>query len=173
MNLVFDGLTFTHADRFPWHGRTGWGIQHDWERFDSPSAMVRFRGAENCTVEHCHFTNAGSSGIRFDLYSQNNKVIGNHIEHIGGVGILFAGYGPGTKDSEYGINDLKVTRLNGVEMNSMVADLMFVDIENGDFSFKPESPALKLGLKQPVSIDSVGLEPMYRKLLEESSTPGF
>ncbi len=426
-NLVFEGLTFTHADRFPWHGKTGWGIQHDWERFDSPSAMVRFRGAENCAIENCHFTNAGSTGIRFDLYSQNNKVVGNHIEHIGGVGILFSGYGPGTKDVNknnnisnnlvhdigelyfgssaifmwqsgenkvthnhlynlpyagvlatgrirwdpagkgecsktmrwhevggkevaelfkdrestwyerekylharnnliyrndihnatevagdanciyisgagrgnvvmenychdiygprmhtfircdddqnettiernilykyydgrgegitskgkndivgnlivdlrnsatdrhrgyivfpnapianskvqqnilysmkkgqyaygqgnvksrlypnqlltakadnniyfctknpgYGVGDLKVSREHGVEINSMVADPMFVDIENGDFSFKSGSPALKLGLKQPVSTDSVGLQPLYRKLLEQ------
>ena len=97
-NIVFEGITFTHADRFPWHGKTGWGLQHDWERFDSPSAMVRFRGAENCAVVNCRFVNAGSTGIRFDLYAQNNKVVGNHIEHIGGAGVLFAGYGPGTKD---------------------------------------------------------------------------
>jgi hypothetical protein len=97
-NLIFDGITFTHADRFPWHGMTGWGLQHDWERFDSPSAMLRFRGSENCKVKDCHFTTSGSSGLRFDLYAQNNCVEGNHFEHIGGVGILFAGYGPGTKD---------------------------------------------------------------------------
>jgi len=107
-NLVFRGLTFIHGDRFPWHGKTGWGLQHDWERFDSPSAMLRFRGAENCAVEDCHFTTAGCTGIRFDLYSQKNRVVGNHFEHLGGVGILFAGYGPGTKN---------VNRKNIVENN--------------------------------------------------------
>ena len=97
-NLVFRGLTFTHGDRFPWHGRTGWGLQHDWERFDSPSAMLRLRGAEGCAVEDCHFVNAGSSGIRLDLDCQRNRIVGNHLERLGGVGILLAGYGPGTKD---------------------------------------------------------------------------
>jgi hypothetical protein len=97
-NIVFEGITFTHADRFPWHGKTGWGLQHDWERFDSPSAMVRFRGAKDCAVVNCHFRNAGGTGVRFDLFAQNNKVIGNLIEHIGGAGVLLAGYGPGTKD---------------------------------------------------------------------------
>ena len=97
-NIVFRGLTFSHGDRFPWHGKTGWGLQHDWERFDSPSAMLRFRGAENCGVEDCRFVNAGSSGLRFDLHAQNNKVVGNIFEHLGGVGILLAGYGPGTKN---------------------------------------------------------------------------
>ncbi len=97
-NLVFRGLTFAHGDRFPWHGGTGWGLQHDWERFDSPSAMVRFRGAENCAVEDCHFTAAGSSGLRLDLYCQKIRIVGNHFEHLGGVAVLLAGYGPGTKD---------------------------------------------------------------------------
>jgi hypothetical protein len=97
-NLIFSDLAFTRADRFPWHGKTGWGLQHDWERFDSPSAMMRFRGSENCEVIDCHFLKAGSSGLRFDLYSQNNLIKGNHFEHLGGIGILFAGYGPGTKN---------------------------------------------------------------------------
>ena len=97
-NLVFRGLTFTRADRFPWQGKTGWGLQHDWERFDSPSAMLRFRGAENCEVADCRFTTAGSSGLRFDLHARRNLVEGNQFDHLGGVGILLAGYGPGTKN---------------------------------------------------------------------------
>ncbi len=97
-NLVFQGLTFMHGDRFPWHGQTGWGLQHDWERFDSPSAMVRFRGAENCEVVNCRFQNAASSGLRLDLFCQRNRIVGNLFEHLGGVAILLAGYGPGTKN---------------------------------------------------------------------------
>jgi len=97
-NITFKGLTFTQGNRFAWHGKTGWGLQHDWERFDSPSAMVRFRGAENCTVEECTFTTAGSSGLRFDLYAKKNKIIGNEFKDLGGVAILLAGYGPGKKD---------------------------------------------------------------------------
>lgn len=97
-NLAFRGITFAHGDRFVWHGQTGWGLQHDWERFDSPSAMLRFRGAEDCTVEDCHFRDAASSGIRFDLHAMKNRIVGNHVERLGGVGILLAGYGPGTKN---------------------------------------------------------------------------
>jgi lysophospholipase L1-like esterase len=97
-NLVFRSLTFTHGDRFPWHGRSGWGLQHDWERFDSPSALLRFRGAEDCMVEDCHFTTAGGAGVRFDLHARRNRIEGNHFQHLGGVGVLLAGYGPGTKD---------------------------------------------------------------------------
>ena len=97
-HLTFRGLTFTHGDRFPWHGKTGWGLQHDWERFDSPSALVRLRGTEKCVVEGCHFTTSGCTGLRLDLHCRKNRVVGNHFEYLGGVGILLAGYGPGTKD---------------------------------------------------------------------------
>jgi hypothetical protein len=98
-NLVFRGLTFTQGDRYTWekdHG--GWGLQHDWEMFDRPSALFRLRGAEKCTVDSCRFTNAGGTGIRLDLWAKNNHIINNKIDYIGGAGILLAGYGPGTKD---------------------------------------------------------------------------
>jgi hypothetical protein len=97
--LVFQGLTFTQADRFIWEkDRKGWGIQHDWEMFDRPTAMFRMRGAEDCAVEQCRFSNSGASAIRLDLHARNNRIHGNTIEHIGGTGILLAGYGPGTKN---------------------------------------------------------------------------
>lgn len=98
-NLTFRGLTFTRADRLRWSEyRQGWGLQHDWELFDQPTALLRLRGAENISIEDSHFLNSGGSAIRMDLYAQNNTVINSVIEHIGGVGILMAGYGPGTKD---------------------------------------------------------------------------
>jgi hypothetical protein len=96
--LVFRGLTFTQGDRYPWHGRTGWGLQHDWECFDRPTALLRFRGAQGCAVEDCEFQQSGHSGIRLDLHCQRIRIVGNHLHHLGGVGVLLAGYGPGTKD---------------------------------------------------------------------------
>ena len=97
--LTFRGLTFMHSDFRQWQeDKVGWGVQHDWEMFDRPTAMLRFRGAENCIVEQCEFTAGGSTAIRCDLYSQQIQLKDNHIHHIGNVGILFAGYGPGTKD---------------------------------------------------------------------------
>ena len=96
--LRFRGITFTHGNRFESSGQTGWGLQHDWEKFDASTALIRFRGAENCSVEGCTFKYSGGTAIRFDLFSQNNKVIDNDIYELGGAGILFAGYGPGTKD---------------------------------------------------------------------------
>ena len=98
-NLAFRGLTFTHGDRWPWEEeKVGWGLQHDWEMFDRPTALVRFRGAEDCVVEDCQFVNSGGAALRLDLHCRRNRLEGNHLGHLGGVGILLAGYGPGTKD---------------------------------------------------------------------------
>ncbi len=97
--LRFRGLRFTHADRCRRKpGRAGWGLQHDWEIFDRPTAMLRFRGAERCAVEECAFRDSGSAGLRADLHARNLRVARNLFANLGGVGILFAGYGPGTKD---------------------------------------------------------------------------
>ncbi len=98
-NLVFDGLTFTRGTRDTWESdHKGWGIQHDWDRFDHGNAMLRLRGAENCTVNNCRFTNSASSAIRLDLYAQHNTISNNLIDYVGHMGILLCGYGPGTKD---------------------------------------------------------------------------
>ncbi len=98
-NIVLEGLTFAKADRYTWKkDYVGWGLQHNWEMFDEPSAMLRFRGAENCKVINCTFTNSAAAGVRFDLYAQNNEVTGCNFSDLGGVAILLQGYGPGTKD---------------------------------------------------------------------------
>ena len=98
--LVFRGLTFTQADRRPWEtGKSGWGLQHDWEMFDRPTAMLRFRGAESCRVEDCRFVSSGSAGVRLDLYCQRISVTRCELGDLGGTGVLLAGYGLGTKDA--------------------------------------------------------------------------
>lgn len=96
-NLCFRGLTFMHGDRYT-VAKDDAGLQHDWDMLDKANALVRLRGTENCTVEKCHFIHSGSGAIRVDLLGQKNKISGNHIEQMGGAGILLCGYGPGTKD---------------------------------------------------------------------------
>ncbi|WP_159020788.1 right-handed parallel beta-helix repeat-containing protein [Algibacter sp. L3A6] len=99
--IAFNGITFTHADRLAWTSdekRLGLGMQHDWDMFDKPSAMIRFRGAENCEVINCDFLNSGGSGIRLDLFAQRNRIENCEFAHLGEAGILLAGYGAGTKD---------------------------------------------------------------------------
>jgi hypothetical protein len=96
--LMFRGLTFTCGERRPWHGATKGQLQHKWEHFDSPTALVRFRGAQGCVVESCRFIDTSGTGLRLDLTCLDNRIINNEVARTGGVGILLAGYGPGTKD---------------------------------------------------------------------------
>lgn len=99
-HLVFRGLTFTHGDRDLWT-KDDASIQHDWEICDKPSALLRFRATEHCLVDECRFTNTGGTGLRFDLHSQYNTVQRSLFEYLGQAGILFCGYGPGTKDVSF------------------------------------------------------------------------
>ncbi|WPR73185.1 right-handed parallel beta-helix repeat-containing protein [Flavobacterium sp. NG2] len=96
-NLVFKGLTFKHGERYTVKPDDA-GLQHDWDFLDKDNALVRFRGAENCMIDQCHFLDSGSGAIRVDLHGINNTISNNHIEHLGGAGIVLCGYGPGTKD---------------------------------------------------------------------------
>lgn len=96
-NLCFRGLSFKHGERDLLTEQDK-GLQHDWDMYDKANAMLRLRGAENCVIEDCHFTQSGGSAIRVDLHGQENRIQNNHIEHIGGTGILLSGYGPETKD---------------------------------------------------------------------------
>ncbi|MGJ8656008.1 MAG: right-handed parallel beta-helix repeat-containing protein [Akkermansiaceae bacterium] len=96
-NLHFEGLTFKHGERYTLTKEDA-GLQHDWDMLDKDNALVRFCGTENCSVKKCHFLHSGSGAIRVDLHGIGNTISGNHIEHMGGGGILLCGYGPGTKD---------------------------------------------------------------------------
>ena len=102
--IAFSGLTFSHADRWAWtnyKNRVGWGMQHDWDMFDRPTALLRFRGAEDCRVTDCKFVNSGGSGVRLDLHAQRNRITNCELVHLGEAGILLAGYGPGTKNANH------------------------------------------------------------------------
>lgn len=96
-NLCFRGLTFKHGERYTLTQDDA-GLQHDWDMLDKGNTLVRLRGTENCAVTQCHFLHSGSGAIRVDLHGVENEISGNHIEHMGGGGILLCGYGPGTKD---------------------------------------------------------------------------
>jgi hypothetical protein len=102
--IAFSGLTFTHADRWAWttdETRLGWGMQHDWDMFDQPTALLRFRGAEDCRVTACRFIHSGGTGLRLDLHAQRNRIVACEFAHLGEAGILLAGYGPGTKNANH------------------------------------------------------------------------
>lgn len=96
-HLNFEGLTFRHGLRDTWKPGDI-GIQHDWDMYDKGNAVMRFRHTEHCVVKSCTFVASSGGGVRFDLYSQQNTVADCIFAYLGGTGILFSGYGPGTKD---------------------------------------------------------------------------
>ncbi len=59
-------------------------------------------------------------------------------------------------DPSLGEKTLRKLQADGVDADSQVADPMFVDPENGDFRFRPGSPALKMGIV-PFDMSAVGL----------------
>lgn len=126
-NLHFVGLTFAHGERDAWAADyPGWNLQHSWEMFDRANAMIRFRGAEDCSIEKCHLVNTGGTGIRLDLHNLHNRIAGNEIKEIGGAGILLAGYGGGTKNvnRENEIVDNEISK-NGTEYWDAIAIMVW------------------------------------------------
>jgi parallel beta-helix repeat protein len=59
-------------------------------------------------------------------------------------------------DLSLGKEMLKKQHADGVDKNSLAVDPLFVDPEKGDFRFKPNSPALKMGIV-PFDMSMVGL----------------
>ncbi len=93
------GITFAHGKRYAWQAdKTGWGLQHDWEMYDRPTAMVRLRATEEVELVDCKFVDSGAAGLRMDLHAQRNSVQHCEFARLGGVGVLLAGYGMGWKD---------------------------------------------------------------------------
>ena len=65
-------------------------------------------------------------------------------------------------------NDLEKWRQSGHDKNSIIADPLFVDVENYDFRLKENSPALKLGFK-PFDYSKAGVygNPPWIKLADD------
>ena len=62
----------------------------------------------------------------------------------------------------------KMEKGYGLDCDSVVADPLFVDLKNGDYRLKPESPALKLGFRQIDSSDA-GIRPRKTSSTDISS----
>ena len=62
-------------------------------------------------------------------------------------------------------NYVESKRKDGIEINSLIEDPLFVDIENQNFRLKSNSPAFKLGFKQ-IEMSNIGLnEKLFPKEL--------
>ncbi|CAA6677550.1 MULTISPECIES: right-handed parallel beta-helix repeat-containing protein [unclassified Lentimonas] len=117
--IVFQGLQFSHADRQQWLPEDK-GLQHDWNMWDKANGLIRFRGAQNCVVTDCLFTDSGSDGVRLDLFAQGITVENSTFTNLGGTGVLLAGYGPGKKDVNKGntIRNNEVTEVGLLFLHS-------------------------------------------------------
>ena len=76
--------------------------------------------------------------------------------HIGGPAELY--FSP--RDPGWAKQHLDAERKFGIEMHSIEADPLFVDVEHGNFRLKKESPAFKLGI-EPIAFDKIGLRPHH------------
>lgn len=63
---------------------------------------------------------------------------------------------------KFGKRTLKEWQAIGMDNSSQIADPKFVDPANGDFTLRPDSPALKLGFK-PIDLRGVGVRTDWRK----------
>jgi len=117
--IAFEGLQFSYADRQKWFPEDK-GLQHDWNMFDKANGLIRLRGAENCHIKNCTFSDSGSDGVRMDLYAQNNTVEDSTFKDIGGTAVLLAGYGPGKKDVNKNniIHNNEITRVGRIFLHS-------------------------------------------------------
>jgi hypothetical protein len=61
-------------------------------------------------------------------------------------------------DPNWARSHLVAEREFGIETRSIAADPLFEDVENGDFRWKPSSPALALGI-EPIDVAVIGLLP--------------
>jgi hypothetical protein len=59
---------------------------------------------------------------------------------------------------------LEALQAQGVARTDVYADPMFVNLKHGDFRLKPDSPALKMGIKQ-IDLKGVGLTTEFPKRL--------
>jgi len=96
--IEIKGVKFACSERFsPRKSEHLWGIQHDWDFYDRPTAAVRLRAAEDCAIEDCNFEDLGGGAIRMDLSAKNCAVKNSYFARLGGSGVLLNGYGMGLK----------------------------------------------------------------------------
>lgn len=119
-NMHFKNICFEKTNRYRWQNKDC-AIHVSYDLYDAPAAMLRFRGAKNCTVDECEFRNGGGSALRFDLYAQNNEVTNNYIHDIGRSGISFIGYPLGSKNVSMNnvISNNYVSNIGTIEYNAM------------------------------------------------------
>jgi parallel beta-helix repeat protein len=74
---------------------------------------------------------------------------------------FYAGSG-GSSAIRFGDLSFKEWQKRGQDIHSIIANPLFVDLQKGDFSLRPDSPALKIGFKA-IDLSEVGPRGNYRR----------
>ena len=144
--------------------------------------IMMLRHARNNLIENNVFMNSSDSQIWYRSMSDGsygNRFVRNIVYYSGtDADLIRIGEFPGERiaESDYNVffhkegNNLVIdlpdtpaadsfTRWRGLgyDLNSVIADPLFVDPENGDFRLRPESPAFELGFK-PIEVSRIGLQ---------------
>jgi hypothetical protein len=123
--------------------------------------------AKNNTIRNNVFVVKGDATITFPRSSEyaleGNVVYATgkiRFENIDGVAtwsknLLYSGAGKieGVTQKDYSATGT----VDGIRGDTLAGDPLFVDMAKGDWRYKPDSPALKLGLK-PVDVNTAGVE---------------
>jgi hypothetical protein len=139
-------------------------------------ALKRVNTFENNILVHSMVSGQGAGGgpqngalLKRNIYVQMNPnfrsfILDRMFKVLGKEDIDFNLYH--TYGGDKGKQFLAKMQKKGWDQNSVAADPMFVDIQNFDFTMKPESPALKLGFKPIEGLETIGLlsEPAFARL---------
>lgn len=87
-NIIFRGITFTHAARSFMDNREPL-LRSDWTTYRGGALF--FDGATNCRVEKCKLDQVGGNAIFFSNHNRNCIVQSCQISNAGGNGVAFVG----------------------------------------------------------------------------------
>ena len=136
----------------------------------------------NITMQNNIFLHGELSQINYqnpqDRKHENIRLLRNIIGYEKADGVLFklSGERSAPEESDYnlyfcvegditeaavisgmpGVKTFEEWQKHGFDKHSVIADPMFVDPQNDDYSLRPDSPALKLGFK-PIDLSQVGI----------------
>ncbi len=128
-----------------------------------------FVGSRKCQINYQNPQNLKHENIKFLRNIVYCTETGGHLFSISGkrslpavsdYNVMFSTIGCVLNDPIIkglpGVQSFADWKTSGMDANSITADPLFVDLENDDYSLKPESPAFKVGFK-PIDLSTVGL----------------
>jgi hypothetical protein len=111
---------------------------------------------DGTVIERNIFYSSNGAAVFYTFAVGPQQVAKSKIEH----NLYYCGGVEETSTPKF----LQTLRAQGVSATDVYADPMFVALKHGDFRLKPESPALKMGIKQ-IDLNSVGLTKAFPKWL--------